>query len=218
VRDGVLSGKYNKFNHLTGDDAMLAGHAIWRYIADTYGESVIPSILYMTEISRNIESGFLFILGTSLKSLSKDWLTYYNGKYASLDSLRTLPTEAPLFKKTKKNKVYQQLKISSDNKNVAYVTNQMGQYKIWLYNRETGKRKRILKREQKLDRINDYSIPLIAWHPTGDFLTIFTERKDEIKMISYDVKTHKKEFDHLLHFEKVLDFAYSDDNKSNSKH
>lgn len=213
VKDGVLSGKYKKFNHLTGDDAMYSGHAIWQYIADTYGESVIPSILYMTEISRNVESGFLFILGTSLKSLSKEWLAYYEGKYASPDSLRTLPTEAPLLKKTKKNRVYQQLKTSPKGKYAAYVTNQMGQYKVWLYNCETGKRKRIFKREQKLDRINDYSIPLIAWHPTGNFLTIITERKDQIKMISYDIEKKKKEFDYLLHFEKILDFSYSDDNK-----
>ena len=213
IRDGVLSGKYKKFNHLTGDDAVLAGHSIWRYVADMYGESVIPSILYMTEISRNIESGFLFILGISLKSLSTDWLNYYTDKYATQDSLRSLPIEQTVLKKTKKNRVYQQLKVNPKGKSIAYVTDELGQYKVWIYNRETGKRKRVLKREQKLDRINDYSIPLIQWHPTGDYLTIVTERKGEIKLISYDVKNKKKEFDHILHFEKILDFAYSEDNK-----
>jgi hypothetical protein len=213
IRDGILSGKYKKFNRLRGDDAILAGHSIWQYIADMYGESVIPSILYMTEISRNVESGFLFILGVSLKSLSNDWLSYYTNRFESADSLRTLPEEKPFLKKTKKTRVYQQIKIDPKAKYIAYVTNESGQYKVWLFDREKGKAKRILKREQKLDRITDYSIPLIAWHPSGDFLTIFTERKGEIKKISYDVKNKKKEYDHLLHFEKILDFAYSDDNK-----
>jgi len=63
IKDGILSGKYNKFNHLEGDEATLVGHAMWKYIGDVYGENVIPNILYMTRINRNIESGYLFVFG-----------------------------------------------------------------------------------------------------------------------------------------------------------
>src|SRR5262249_44013926 len=38
LRDGILSGKYNKLNKLTGSDARFAGHAVWHYIADKHGE------------------------------------------------------------------------------------------------------------------------------------------------------------------------------------
>ena len=46
VRDGITSGRFEKFNHLTGDDAIFAGHSIWNFIAETFGRSVIPNINY----------------------------------------------------------------------------------------------------------------------------------------------------------------------------
>ncbi|MDP4588688.1 MAG: hypothetical protein NWS86_10970, partial [Flavobacteriales bacterium] len=70
--DGVLNGAFENFNRLEGDEAAYAGYALWKYVADVYGENVLPNILYMTKISRNIESGFLFVLGTSLMSLNSD--------------------------------------------------------------------------------------------------------------------------------------------------
>jgi hypothetical protein len=53
VRDGVVSGRYAKFNRLEGEHARFMGHAIWKYVADVYGPGVIPNILYMTRVSRN---------------------------------------------------------------------------------------------------------------------------------------------------------------------
>src|SRR6185312_1057370 len=81
VRDGIQSGRYKRFNHLTGMDATYAGLSIWHYIAQSYGESVIPQLLYIAHSSRSIESAFLYSLGTSLKSFSKDWYSYYNTLY-----------------------------------------------------------------------------------------------------------------------------------------
>lgn len=45
VKDGMLTKKYRKFNNLEGMDALYAGHSIWNYIAETYGEAVISNIL-----------------------------------------------------------------------------------------------------------------------------------------------------------------------------
>ncbi|MEZ5146178.1 MAG: hypothetical protein R2759_03550 [Bacteroidales bacterium] len=42
-----LSGRFDKFNQLTGTEATYAGHAFWRYIAEKYGESSISNIIYM---------------------------------------------------------------------------------------------------------------------------------------------------------------------------
>ena len=56
VRDGIITKKYLKFNHLSGEDAIYAGHSIWKYIVDTYTESAVSNLLYMTRINRNIES------------------------------------------------------------------------------------------------------------------------------------------------------------------
>ena len=55
VKDGVVNGNYEKFNRLTCDDALYAGHSFWKYVADNYGQSVIPSLIYMTSISNIAE-------------------------------------------------------------------------------------------------------------------------------------------------------------------
>jgi len=213
VRDGILSGRYAKFNHLTGEDAIYAGHSIWNFIVERYGESLIPSIIYMTKISRNIESGFLFVLGTSLKSLTSDWLDYYHNKFYNSDKLRNLPNRDSLLIKPKKARVYSQLKASPDGRYAAFVTNQIGKYKVWIYDFNTQKKHRILKTGFKLDRLNDYSYPLLTWHPSGKFLSIITEKKDKIMLAYYTLSTKKTESRELHNFQKILDFSYSNDGK-----
>lgn len=213
VRDGLSDGRYHKFNQLTGKDAVYAGHSVWNYIATTYGENVIGNLLYMSKVSRNIESSFLFVLGTSLKNLTYDWAQFYETHYEALEKVQFLPTVKPLLENPKSTRVYTQFKISPDGKKAVYATNEMGQYKVWFYDFEKQKAKRVMKREPKLDRINDYSYPLLAWHPTGKLFAIITEEKGEIHLTYYTLETGKKEMIKLFNFEKILDFSYSDDGK-----
>jgi Tol biopolymer transport system component len=214
VKDGILSGRYTKFNRLSGTDALYAGHSIWNYISETYGEGVISNILYMTRVSRNAESAFLFVLGVSMKTLSRDYLEYYQLRYDERDKSKTLPTQTPVVKKPKVTRVYTQAKISPDGNYMVYVTNELGQYKVWLQNlKEPKKPKRLMKSGHKIDRINDYSYPMLAWHPTGQLFSIITEEKGELWLTQYTLETRKKEKRTIINFEKILDFSYSDDGK-----
>jgi len=211
VRDGILSGKYKKFSRLVGEDAKYAGHSFWRYIGEVYGESVIPSILYLTKINKNANTGFLYVIGASLKNLSLDWQSYYKELYAKYDNLESIPPDGLLKKKPNKKRVYQQIKINPNGKYVAYVTNQLGKYKIWIHNLETGKRKKILRREHKLEQITDYSYPVLAWHPSGRILTFIIEEKGGLKLYYFTFGERKLRSRNLLYFEKVLDFSFSQD-------
>lgn len=213
VRDGFDNGSYYKFNRLEGPSAVYAGHSIWNYIAETYGESVISNILYMTKVSRNVESAFLFVIGTSVKNLTYDWMEFYSKRYNDNDRLDKPVTTKQIVKKIRASRVYSQFKISPDGKYAIYATNEMGQYKVFLYDFAKNKTKRIMKREHKLDRINDYSIPLMAWHPSGLLFTIITEEKGEMHMTYCTIGKRKKEMVKLFNFEKVLDYSYSPDGK-----
>ncbi len=208
VKDGILNGKYEKFNHLSGDDAIYAGHSIWHFIAEKYGKAVIPNILYLTRVSKNTDNGFMYVLGTSLKYLAFEWLNYYDSKYYEKDKLRSLPEKQLV--KAKKHTVYDNIKISPENDYIAYTTNIMGQYKIWLYNPLTGKKKKILKKEHKLDQITDYSYPILAWHPTGKILAYIIEEKGTAYLYYYFLETGKKTKKEIIFFDKILDFSYSD--------
>jgi Tol biopolymer transport system component len=213
VKDGIVSGRYKKFVKLQDDDARYAGHSFWKYVADLYGVSIIPQILYITKINKNAESGFHYVLGSKLKDLSIDWSAYYLGLYTSTEESAGLPEQGEILKKPHKRRVYQNIKISPDGRMVAYVTNQKGQYKVWIHNEATGKQKKIYKRGEKLDQIHDYSFPELAWHPSSQILGFVTEEKGELKFHIYNLETGVITTRNLLLFEKILDLSFSPDGR-----
>jgi hypothetical protein len=211
VRDGIVSKKYLKFNHLSGIDALYAGHSIWKYIIDTYSESSVSNLLYMTRINRNIESGFLYVLGVSVNTLSDNWKEAMMKMYFSSDANADSIAKAPLIKKPKSFLIYNQLKASPDGRYIAYVTNELGRYKVILYDVDK-KKKKVIKRGgyRSYSQETDETFPLLAWHPSGELLAMIRERKGKIWLDYYTPSTKKFEENQLFNFEKVLDFSYSD--------
>jgi hypothetical protein len=63
VKDGIKSGRYKNINHLEYDDATYAGQSFWRFLGSKYGDALIPNIIYLTKIYKNIDDGFLYVLG-----------------------------------------------------------------------------------------------------------------------------------------------------------
>ena len=211
VRDGILSKKYEKFNRLTGEEAIYAGHSIWYYVTQKYGKMVIPNILYLTRVSKNSESGFLYVLGMPMKYLSFDWLSFYDERYYADEQKRDFPSENKLTVKTKKHKVYQQLMESPSGGYFAFTTNEMGKIKIYLMKEGDKNAKCIFRRGERIDQITDYSYPILAWHPSGKILSFFTEEKGIIRFYYYDLETGKTEWRQMFNIDKIVDFSYSHD-------
>ncbi len=214
VRDAILSGKFENFNRLEGDDAILAGYSIWNYIANRYGKKVIPNIIYLARISKSVDSGFMFVLGTPFKFLVYDWLNYYDEQYYSDDKNRSLPKSNNEVFKTKRKRVYQQIKISLNGQYYAYTTNEMGKYIVWLFDKQTGKKRSIIRKEHRLQQITDYSYPLLAWHPSNQDLYFIDEQKGGIWLNIYNLESKKIEKQQIFKFSKILDFNFSLDGQN----
>ena len=214
VKDGIVNGHFEKFSQLTGDDAIYAGHSFWKYVADNYGESVIPSLIYMTSISKSIKSGFLEVLGLSLKDLTTDWTNYYMSLFSGDQGSQQTPATGQVLKKPKRDVVYQKARISPDGRYIAWVTNDIGLIRIWLYDRTTGKKKRIFKTGYRIEQITDYSFPVLAWHPLGRYFAFMTDEKGWLKLYYYNVEDKETVVRNFLYFDKVLDFSFSDDGSS----
>lgn len=213
VKDGVNSGKYEKLMTLTDEDAVFAGHSLWKYIADLYGAAIIPNILYLTKVNKSASDGFLYVLGQKLKEISADWSAYYLGMYMSADENGEFPDEEDRVIKPKKEMRILRPKISPDGKYLSYVTNQEGKYKIWIRNNETGKTDKIFKRGQKLDQVTDYTVPVTAWHPSGEILGFITEEEGLLLINFYNTITEELTTRTLFFFEKVLDMDFSPDRR-----
>lgn len=212
VKDGILSSDYEKINRLTGIDAVYAGHSFWKYISETYGESTIPNIIYITRINKSANSGFLYVLGQSIKDLSYNWIGFYIDEFTLDSETRIDPKKSKsILKRTKKSRVYQQLKIAPGGDMIAFVTNESGQYKIWLHDTQTQKTKKILKKEHRIDQITDYSYPVLAWHPSGRILTFIIEEEGMLRFYIYTIETGELVSRTFLYFEKVIDYSYSQD-------
>ena len=213
ARDLVLNGRMGKLNRLSGEEATFAGHALWYYISEVYGPEVIPNILYMSKISRNVESGFLFVVGQSMENLIESAQKYYLAKYITDDAQRKMPENEPLKIKTKKSRTYQRISLSPDADYVAFTSNELGQYKVWLHNVGKKKTKKLMKGNHKLDRIPDVSYPLLGWSPSSDILAVIYEKKGKVLLDLYDITTKKWDKRELVRIDKVLAFNFSNDGR-----
>lgn len=210
ARDGILLGRYKKLSSLTGQDARAAGHSFWYYIGEIYGQKVLKNIVYMSVVNRNIESGFNFIIGKDLEQVTKGWLAFYQEKYKD-DRRQPLPEE--LFKKFRKKYAITRMEASPDGKNLAFVCQRFSEYKVYIYNFEEEKKKRVLKGGYKIAQNVDHSFPIMAWHPNGKILAMFTEKKGFIYLTFYNLEKDELEEKKFFRFDKILSFQYSSDGK-----
>jgi len=207
VKDGIMSGKYKNINHLEYDDAIAAGQSFWRFIGKEYGNALIPNIIYITKIYKNIDDGFLYVTGKDLKDLLKEWKTYYRNEYAGDEG--TPAYDNNVIDRSKKEQIYQQVRVSPNGDYIAYITNDWGRKRIWLYNQATGKQKVIFRAEPRVEQETDNTYPVIAWHPNGRILTYINDEKADLVMYFYRLDEKSTETRNLLYFDKVLDFSYS---------
>ncbi len=216
VKDGIMSGRWKQFNRLEGEDARDAGHSIWKYVVETYGQSVLSNILYMTRVSRNADNGFLFVIGVALKNLSAEWFNYYDSMYYRADGKLNLPEGKPLNKVRKRPRpqiMIDEPRLSRNGEFLSYVRNDMGRIRVRLRDIGTKKERNIYRQGFRTHTKLDESYPITAWHPGSELISIITENKGKIWLVLYNVKTKKREKRELFNFEKILSVDYSDDGR-----
>jgi len=213
LRDGILTGKYRKFNRLTGEEAKFAGHALWHYVEEKYGKAAVPNLLYLTRINRSVESGFLFVLGGSVKSVLAEWYDYYYHHYTQEKETRTLPADSnwvPV-KRMRKYPHYE-VKLSADGKHFAYAVNNSGRYKVRLQDYSLNKTKRVMKGGIKtISVVTDYHYPLMSWSPDGKTLGVIYEKRDKLYLLLYNVETGDRIKQPITKFQQIHSFAFTDD-------
>jgi len=195
MRDLFLSGRYDSFDKLARDHPRLAGHAFWYYIAMHFGKGTISNLIYLTRINRSMDAGFLYVLGGGYKRTTDALMKYFHQRYRDEDQGTRKPdvkSEIPI--KQKRNPTLSQLKISPDGNRIAWVSNDIGKWKVWMQDLKTGKRRRLLKGGvRNAQQATDLNYPLLAWHPDNQRLTVLLERRDAPRVVHIDRETLKKE-------------------------
>ncbi|WP_417592561.1 hypothetical protein [Owenweeksia hongkongensis] len=211
VRDGYLSGQYKSINSVYGEQARYAGHSIWNYLADTYGQKVLKNVVYMAVVNRNIESGFLYILGKDLDEVLRGWQNYLKEQYEPKTGVENFAEEELL--KVKKHHIVTHISTSNDGRYLAYTSQRFSRYKVFLYDFEKDKKKRLLTEGYRIAQNSDYSYPLLAWHPNGEILAMITEEQGFVYLHYYELEKKKWQKQKFFKFDKILSFEYSADGK-----
>ncbi len=222
IKNVIASGKYKKFNRLVMDQSMvkIAGHSFWRFIAETYGKSNIVNVVNMTRVSRSVETGFMYVLGLSLETLYEEWLAYYSDENDAEQQISVMPANGltidgkRVMKRNDKDRKYSEFQISPDGEYATFVTNETGKYKVWIHNMNSGKIKKLFTGGYKLEEKIDYSYPILTWHPSGEVLTMVTEKKGLIWIYFYNVDDRKWTHQNIFGFDKIVDLSYSNDGRS----
>ncbi|MDX1684394.1 MAG: hypothetical protein R3275_04105 [Saprospiraceae bacterium] len=177
-------GRESSFGALANLYPRTIGHAFWYFLSETYGRATIANLLYLTRINRDLEHGFLYVLGTEPDRLEEEWRAFY-------DDLINEPLsgqlEEDLFTLKKRRKLTA-VEYNNPGSALAYVTNEMG--KVRVYIRSDGKEDLVLKDGYcNLVQDPDYNYPIIDWTPDGRYLFIVYERRDVVWLRRIDFRS-----------------------------
>ena len=218
-RDIVQSGKYKNFDKLAKDHPRIAGHAFWYYISLHFGRGTVSNLLYLTRINRSIDAGFLYVLGNGYRRTTDTMLEYFRKRYIEEAKFTKTPdSSTAIIVKNKKKLPLNQLKISPDGRRIAWVSNNIGRWRVWVQDLEpqpgkkAGKRKCVLKGgARNALQATDYNYPQLAWNPDNQRLAVLYERRDipRIAVLDLSAKRTKKETADLSpEFQRVFSLDY----------
>lgn len=212
LRDGILSGNFKKFSSVSNTNSRFAGHSFWYYVAEKYGQGAIPNLLYLTRINRSLESGFLYVIGMPVNRALRDWYEFFHSKYASEEKEDKLPPDANKIPvRTFQKYFYRDLKSNPDASEIAFVTNQLGRYKVNVFHVNRKKNKVIMRGGfRSVTQQPDFIYPMVAWAPERKKLAVLYERRNKIKLLVYDfdARRKKKTRTTFTKFQNVLSIAY----------
>lgn len=210
LRNGILSGKYKKMNQLTDNDAVIAGHSFWLFIAETYGEEAVTEIIQTTRMSKSVKKAFKLVTGLKFKKLTNQWFTFYQNKFSNKN--QNFPSNSVQLK-YRTYRLFEQPKISPDGRYLAYVSNDEGKIRFWLEDLMTKKKHKLFRTGFRSDDYIDPSYPILAWHPNSQVLAFIIEKKGEILLNFLNMDDFSIDDRKMVDFQKITSMNYSPDGK-----
>lgn len=198
LKSALLSNDFRSFDRFAEDNPKLAGHSLWYFIDQNFGGTMVSNLLYLTRINRSVESGFLYVLGNSYEAVVEEWYNFYYERY-QVDLRSTQAPENEIAFKNKRQLPVSEVKLSPNGRQIVYVTNEIGKYKVYLQDIVEGDRKLIFKGGfRNAFQATDYNYPLLAWNPNGQEIAIMYEKRDVAKLMLYDATTGKSETEDVV--------------------
>ncbi len=200
LREYFLHQNSPGFNRLIEYNENLAGFSFWKYLTDRYGDQNIANVLYITHLSRSIESGIYFVYGKNIVELMQEWRDYYTVIYQEeFKGYQT--TEGARVMHTSK---LGNIMVSPDGKWLAGVQYEEFKTKIYCLNLKSSKRtlintsngtNEVILRWRDVGKVNEllYKITatgnesIVFYNPSKNRNTKSLKIKDFDKLITFDI-------------------------------
>jgi hypothetical protein len=190
---------YWDFDKLAEDYPRVAGHSMWYFISESFGSSFIANILYLTRISKDVESSVQFVINSSLETIKLEWSEYMQKRYLQEDDKFQSVSRNQLLKTRNKDFMpISNFAIHPSNQSVVYAYNHLGKIRVRLHDIKTGSEKTIFKSGFKNNfQETDYNYPQIVWNNEGDVVSLLFQKREKLFIRKYHIIENKYE-DHLL--------------------
>ncbi len=214
IRDYIGHQRIKKLIKIEGDEAGVVGQSIWNYIALIYGKSNISNILNLTRIIRNEKTSITSTLGVEYKSFLADWQNYYLLAEEEILEDHIDPIEEDEIYSRKSHEIaYNNVRINPSGKRLAYSINNLGKYTVYVHDRDSDKRKKILTGGiivpgQQVDE----DLPLLDWIDDERLGIVFYKR-GLLYISTWNVETGAKTIRPLSRFKQIKSFAFNDNGR-----
>lgn len=211
LKDAFLTGRLDDFSTLNERDAILAGHAFWKYIYQMYGNDKLFKIIHTTQIAQHVDRALLYEVGMTSKELLPEFGNYYKKIYfGDLTSQQDIPFEK-MKVETRKGHIYRNFAPSPDGKKFILTDHFEGKYTVWLYDAQTFKRTRIFSDGVHISRMEAFTGIASGWNPKGKLVVLFHEMKGELYLSIYNLETKELNTKRMPQLDKVQSFSYAPD-------
>jgi WD40 repeat protein len=175
-----------KFTAFAEDYPILAGHSMWHFLSDQYGEQAISDFLYLVRIHNDLQKAFKYVYNLDEKSMYRDWHNHYE-EYFKLQkwSPGVLDQEECILEEFE----YPVTKVlfDAEGDTLFYVTNNYGRVEIWQRDLSSGKERTLMKYGYKNQhQLTDEHYPLLRINPHDGNLGVIYEKRDQLFLRSYD--------------------------------
>lgn len=188
LREAFLTSDFNNFNELAKQKPRLAGRSMFHFVEQTHGSTALGNLFYLTRVNRSVESGYLFVFGTSYYAVAANWFNFYKSRYNDDNQERKIPNKGELTLKTHSKSPVGELAISTDGKKVAYAEIHKGEYMVWLHDVASDKAEVVWK--GGLRTLTDdvpLNFPRLSFTKNGSKLIIASHEKHKIELRHYDL-------------------------------
>lgn len=211
IRHYLDENENPKLHKLSKEEAALVGQSIWNFIVERFGKRYISSVLNLSRINRNEENSIANTLGRRFKDFTTEWRTFYTELNKPVLTTFKDYNQNNVIASSAKSKygAITSVRFSPDGKNLAYVVNNNGKFRVFIRDLSTS-RERIIFRGgySSYDQRADFSTPAIAWKDTLNLVMAgFTRGVTTIRMRAIDGSSQDKIY--LRNLTQILDLNFA---------